>query len=186
MALRLQTEVMEQLREEIARLTEELSRVLENKNAMLLELDHLTAIAMQMTKKLAAYEQEEKVMSFERKRFQEAAARDSKKLFMSGWWYLVDLRRRLTTMHDLFHTRYVIVSTDIIQAEKYLIWFSWFSKVARRRQLGACANFAHCLRHRNQKLVNLNRIQQIFRVWCERTVEAAQRLNLEQQNFNDI
>jgi len=64
--LHVHTEIISRLRDEIVLLGRELTSAAQSKTAMISQLDHLTAIAMQMTKNLAAHEKEETVEARER------------------------------------------------------------------------------------------------------------------------
>ena len=126
------TEVMTQLKQEIAQLTAqvvmlktELVAAQESKEAMMVEMDNLATIAMQMTRKLAEYERDEAVAVLVGKKARKQLVEKCKKLGFQGLFYHADMQRHLMKMCDFAFAQRRSASNMMIIANAQIVWSSW-------------------------------------------------------------
>jgi len=115
----------------------ELTRASQNKTAMLSQLDHLTAFAMQMTKKLAAHEKEETIAAREQKHLSNSLTRKCIYLeFCALLLHMTNSKGLAAICHRLLVTRQT-AKAGVQDAELQHICIRWRSVARMRQHLGA-------------------------------------------------
>lgn len=196
--LREQAKIISRLKEEITRLNVDLAQAEESKAAMLLEMEHLTAIAMQMSQTLKLHEREEEVAALERKHTSKAAAKNLMVLGLSAMLLHVQIQRRFKKLCDRLLTKHLVGTVDRALAEMQRVWLGWHDVVRTHRRLDRiCALMSTKLRIGVQRLASAE-LQLVWSTWrcavqslrlinymCDRTV-TRQHIMLEDLALSNV